>query len=139
MSQSIPSSLNLPVQAKSVFAALRSAVALGKVVQIITSDAGILANCGTYEDRQLNHADHYADDLEVDLEEIMLADFNTETQDDSPRDIAKELVALHNELITGSSSTLARLQHAAPAAVATSQRQTVGPSRAEPSCYRNGL
>ena len=69
----------------------------------------------------------------------MLADFNTETQDDSPRDVAKELVALHNELITGSSSTLARLQGAAPAAVATSQRQTVGSSRAEPSCYKKRL
>lgn len=71
-------------------------------------------------------AEHYADDLEVDLEEIMLADFHTETEDESPRLVSKELVALHNELLSGNSATVNRLQQALPAAVTTSVRQTVG-------------
>ena len=79
-------------------------------------------------DTAVASAEHYADDLEVELEEIMLADFKTETQDDSPRLVSKELVALHNELITGQSSTLTRLQQAAPAAVSTSLQQVVSGS-----------
>lgn len=31
--------------------------------------------------------EHYADDLEVDLEACMLQDFNVELQDDSPRQV----------------------------------------------------
>lgn len=73
-------------------------------------------------------AEHYADDLEVDLEELMLSDFHTEVEDDSPREVSKELVALHNELLTGNSTTIQRLQDALPAALGTSQRQTVGPT-----------
>lgn len=56
----------------------------------------------------------------------MLADFHTETEDESPREVSKELVALHKELLTGNSATAARLQQALPAAVTTSIRQTVG-------------
>ena len=32
-------------------------------------------------------SEHYADDLEVDLEACMLQDFNVELQDDSPRQV----------------------------------------------------
>ncbi len=32
-------------------------------------------------------SEHYADDLEVDLEAAMMQDFNTELQDDSPRQV----------------------------------------------------
>jgi hypothetical protein len=71
-------------------------------------------------------AEHYADDLEVDLEEIMLADFHTETEDESHRLVSKELVALHNELLMGNSATVNRLQQALPVAITTSVRQTVG-------------
>lgn len=77
----------------------------------------------------LNHkvhaAEHYADDLEADLEEIMVADFNTEVEDDSPREVSKELVALHNDLITGQTASIHRLQASAPAAVAASVGQPV--------------
>ena len=59
------------------------------------------------------------------MEEIMLADFNTETEDDSPREISRELVALHNELLTGNSATMERLRQALPAAAGKSQQQTV--------------
>lgn len=61
----------------------------------------------------------------MDLEGIMVTDFNTEAEDDSPREISKELVALHNELITGQSSTFQRLQVSAPAAVNASTQQPV--------------
>ena len=32
-------------------------------------------------------SEHYADDLEIDLEACMLQDFNVELQDDSPRQV----------------------------------------------------
>lgn len=32
-------------------------------------------------------SEHYADDLEVDLEAAMMQDFNAELQDDSPRQV----------------------------------------------------
>ena len=32
-------------------------------------------------------AEHYADDLEIDLEEIMGSDFNAELEDGSPQDV----------------------------------------------------
>ena len=56
----------------------------------------------------------------------MLADFHTETEDESPREVSKELVALHNELVTGNAATMERLRQSVPAAVNTSVRQTVG-------------
>ena len=55
----------------------------------------------------------------------MMSDFQTETEDESPREVSKELVALHNELLTGNSTTIQRLQKALPAALSSSQRQTV--------------
>ena len=55
----------------------------------------------------------------------MLADFHVETEDESPREVSKELVALHNELLTGNSNTIERLQQAMPIAVSTSKQETV--------------
>ena len=55
----------------------------------------------------------------------MLADFHVETEDESPREVSKELVSLHNELLTGSSSTIERLRQAMPAGVAKSMQQAV--------------
>ena len=42
----------------------------------------------------------------------MLADFNVEVQDDSPRQVAKELVLLHDELLQGKMGMLQRLKDA---------------------------
>ena len=70
-------------------------------------------------------AEHYADDLEVELEEIMLADFAAEVEDDSPRLVSCELVALYGELLGGEGSTLERLRRSTPAGTSTSLRQTV--------------
>ena len=38
-------------------------------------------------------SEHYADDLEVDLEDAMLQDFNAELQDDSPRQVCHCMAA----------------------------------------------
>ena len=70
-------------------------------------------------------AEHYADDLEADLEEIMLADFNTEVEDGSPREISKELVTLHEELLRGNSATMDRIQQALPIDLSRSMQQAV--------------
>ena len=38
-------------------------------------------------------SEHYADDLEVDLQAAMLQDFNAELEDDSPREVDRSLIA----------------------------------------------
>ena len=48
------------------------------------SCASLLEDTGR---RSLCHAEHYADDLEVDLQDILLQDFNLEAQDDSCREV----------------------------------------------------
>jgi hypothetical protein len=44
-------------------------------------------NCHPYSQHipSRSLAEHYADDLEVDIDEIMSNDFNVELEDDSPR------------------------------------------------------
>lgn len=71
-------------------------------------------------------AEHYADDLEVDLEEIMTSEFNVELEDESPRLVAKELVQFHSDLLQGDLSRFHLLQQAnAQAGAAASRQQTV--------------
>ena len=45
-------------------------------------------------------SEHYADDLEVDLEAAMLQDFNVEVQDDSPRQVISRAAACILQLCT---------------------------------------
>ena len=65
----------------------------------------------------------------------MLSDFHTETEDESPREVSKELVALHNELMTGNSTTIERLRQALPAAWTNSMRQTVSQASDFGHCF----
>jgi len=53
--------------------------------------------------------DHYADDLEDELDQAMLADFHAQLEDGSPRDVAHALVALHSDLSSGAPAALARV------------------------------
>lgn len=69
-------------------------------------------------------ADHYADDLEVDLEEIMTESFNVELEDESPRLVSKELVNFHNDLIQGNTHRFTLLQQTAAQGASASQKQT---------------
>lgn len=98
---------------------------------IQTKPISLIAACYLYS--PLTHhryplAEHYADDLEVDLEEIMGADFNADLEDESPREVSRELVALHNDLIRGDTTRLARLQQliAEFQGASMSKRQRVG-------------
>lgn len=70
-------------------------------------------------------AEHYADNLEVDLEEIMMSDFNAELEDESPRFVSKELVTLHNDLIRGDLNRIELLRQSAPQGAASSHQQMV--------------
>ena len=65
----------------------------------------------------------------------MLADFRVETEDESPREVSKELVSLHNELLTGNSNTIERLRQAMPAGVSKSMQQTVSLMPLEPGSF----
>lgn len=56
------------------------------------------------------HTEHYADDLEVDLEAAMMQDFNAELQDDSPRQVSITLVSLHQECLQGNLSRVQQLK-----------------------------
>eukprot|EP00891_Asterochloris_glomerata_P000425 jgi/Astpho2/425/Aster-x0926 len=51
-----------------------------------------------------NHKEHYADDLEVDLQDILLQDFNLEAQDDSCREVATVLVDRDGTVLDDDSS-----------------------------------
>ena len=68
----------------------------------------------------------------------MLADFHVETEDESPREISKELVSLHNELLKGNSTTIERLRQAMPAGVSKSMQQTVSLTSLELASILNG-
>ena len=54
-------------------------------------------------------SEHYADDLEVDLADAMLQDFNVELQDDSPRQVLHWAVALAALSLINAGSTLLTL------------------------------
>ncbi|KAK9838512.1 hypothetical protein WJX81_004218 [Elliptochloris bilobata] len=69
--------------------------------------------------------EHYADDLEVSLEADMAEAFNVELEDDSAREVAKELVGMHSELLRGDAARLERLRRSAPAASSASWREQV--------------
>ncbi|KAL3156417.1 hypothetical protein ABBQ38_000727 [Trebouxia sp. C0009 RCD-2024] len=74
------------------------------------------------------HTEHYADDLEVDLEACMLQDFNVELQDDSPRQVSIMLVSLHQECLQGNFSRIQQLQqrmNSSLHSLAKSQPETV--------------
>lgn len=66
---------------------------------------------------------HFADDLELLLQDQLLADFNAQIEDGSPRQVAKQLVALHNELIQQRITLLEQLRAAAPSGASGSTMQ----------------
>ena len=94
-------------------------------------------------------SEHYADDLEVDLEAFMLQDFNVELQDDSARQVrvyhiryecsnvelilawlqvSVTLVSLHQECLQGNFSRIQQLMqgvHLQSQNLANSQQQVV--------------
>ncbi|KAK9830416.1 hypothetical protein WJX72_011646 [[Myrmecia] bisecta] len=72
-----------------------------------------------------SNKEHYADDLEVDLEEILLSDFNCETEDGSPLEVAKQLVQFHRECLQGDFSLIERLRRIPPAIASACVRERV--------------
>eukprot|EP00197_Chlamydomonas_leiostraca_P013052 CAMPEP_0202867836 /NCGR_PEP_ID=MMETSP1391-20130828/9650_1 /ASSEMBLY_ACC=CAM_ASM_000867 /TAXON_ID=1034604 /ORGANISM="Chlamydomonas leiostraca, Strain SAG 11-49" /LENGTH=216 /DNA_ID=CAMNT_0049547913 /DNA_START=16 /DNA_END=666 /DNA_ORIENTATION=- len=64
--------------------------------------------------------EHYADDLEEELDDALLHDFNVEAEDNSPGELSKALVSLYQECMQGNFNTVHQLQAAAAAAAAAS-------------------
>ncbi|GFR41430.1 hypothetical protein Agub_g2118, partial [Astrephomene gubernaculifera] len=71
--------------------------------------------------------EHYADELEEELDDAILQDFNVEAEDGSPRLVAEALVKLYGELLAGggSSAYLQELRSMAAAEVQQCKRQVV--------------
>lgn len=53
--------------------------------------------------------EHYADELEIELDEFLQAEFNTQAEDGSPGEVARSLVAMYQECLVGNFSTIQRL------------------------------
>ncbi|KAG2497886.1 hypothetical protein HYH03_004152 [Edaphochlamys debaryana] len=69
--------------------------------------------------------EHYADELEEELDDALLQDFNVEAEDGSPRQVSEGLVKLYQELVGGSMAFLEHLRAVAAASVAQCKRQVV--------------
>ena len=112
------------------------------------------------------NSEHYADDLEVDLEACMLQDFHVELQDDSPRQVSRlmgatvclkdklaevpevqvsvMLVSLHQECLQGNFSRIQQLQQRMNSgfhSLAKSQQEVVCTSSLHPlhRCIYSGI
>ena len=72
--------------------------------------ASLLKDAGRHS---LCHAEHYADDLEVDLQDLLLQDFNLEAQDDSCREVrlSGSAAAPAEALLSGLSTAEASMLH----------------------------
>ena len=75
------SGLSLPAIARTC----TYAFCLPVTIAVRSSSDHIILDQGT--DVVCRNSEHYADDLEVDLEACMLQDFHVELQDDSPRQV----------------------------------------------------
>ncbi|GLC45758.1 hypothetical protein PLESTB_000501800 [Pleodorina starrii] len=69
--------------------------------------------------------EHYVDELEEELDDAILHDFNVEAEDGSPHLVAEGLVKLYQELVGGSTTYLEQLRAMAAAGVQQSKRQVV--------------
>lgn len=49
----------------------------------------------------LHSTEHYADDLEIMLEETLQVEFNVEVEDGSPLEIARQLVDIYKQCLSG--------------------------------------
>lgn len=70
-------------------------------------------------------AEHYSDDLGMELEDSLEQDFNMKLEDGSPYEVAKMLVLLHNELLQRNEDTLNKLRQTDPVPVAASRSERV--------------
>ncbi|KAI8475813.1 MAG: Pre-rRNA-processing protein TSR2-domain-containing protein [Monoraphidium minutum] len=75
--------------------------------------------------------EHHVDQLEVELDEALVADFNTECEDGSPKQVATTLVQLHQQLLQGDTSLLEQLRGRQASGAASSKRQVVDLDGAE--------
>lgn len=69
--------------------------------------------------------EHYADDLELELDDALRQDFNTECEDGSPREVADVLIRLHNQLLQGDTTLLGQLRSRQASGASASTRQVV--------------
>ncbi|KIY92516.1 hypothetical protein MNEG_15446 [Monoraphidium neglectum] len=69
--------------------------------------------------------EHHADDLELELEDALVQDFNTECEDGSPKQVAATLVELHTQLLQGSTTLLEQIRSRQASGAAASKRQVV--------------
>ena len=53
---------------------------------------------------------HWADELEEAIDEVMKGDFNVELEDGSPMEVAEAMVALHAEMMQGGTGRLVALR-----------------------------
>lgn len=51
--------------------------------------------------RPSDNAEHYADELEIELDEALTADFNLQAEDGSPMEVAKALVGMYHQCLVG--------------------------------------
>ncbi|GLI68605.1 hypothetical protein VaNZ11_013077, partial [Volvox africanus] len=72
-----------------------------------------------------NKREHYVDELEENLDDAILQDFNVEAEDGSPYQIADACVKLYQELAAGSTAYLEHLRSTATAGVQQCKRQVV--------------
>ncbi|GFH30628.1 uncharacterized protein HaLaN_29515 [Haematococcus lacustris] len=70
-------------------------------------------------------SEHYADDLEEELLDALLEDFNLEVEDGSALEIAQRLLKLFAECKVGNYSMVQELTAAAASGVARSRRQVL--------------
>ncbi|GFH08750.1 uncharacterized protein HaLaN_03768 [Haematococcus lacustris] len=78
-----------------------------------------------YKNKVILCSEHYADDLEEELLDALLEDFNLEVEDGSALEIAQRLLKLFAECKVGSYSMVQELTAAAASGVARSRRQVV--------------
>ncbi|KAG2446214.1 hypothetical protein HXX76_000806 [Chlamydomonas incerta] len=69
--------------------------------------------------------EHWADELEEELDDALLQDFHVEAEDGSPKLIAEGLVKLYQELVAGSTAYLDHLRAMAAAGAKACKRQVV--------------
>ena len=66
-------------------------------------------------------SEHYADDLEVDLQAAMLQDFNVQLEDDSPREVDRSILAFWAAQLPTGASCANMLYSAITVLIATEQ------------------
>jgi hypothetical protein len=83
------------------------------------------------------HAEHYVDDLEMELTDALLGDFQLEAEDGSPRQVAGTLVALYQACCRNDAGPLQQLrqQQAAAATSTRASRPAAVSHAADPSTW----